>query len=198
MSYSSSSEVILPHNRRKTVTRSFRLDGQALEALEEEANRRNMSVNTLLNQQLLSYANFERFFNKLGLIKISSATFQKLLDAAADTEVKKAGEAAAIDTASSIIRSMNGEITLDTTLEYLQMLSEYSSQFEYSESRSPTGRMITLFHRLGLKGSDFYGAYVKTLFEAIGYSPEIMINEHSVNFEIRISSDIQSKDSLAL
>lgn len=180
--------------RRKTTTRSFRLDEAALETLEEEASKRNMSVNTLLNQQLLSYANFERYFMKLGLVKISGATFQKLLDAAPVEEIDKAGRAAVLDTARSIIRARYGEITLDTTLDYLQMLSEFSNEFEYSESKSPNGRVITLFHRLGLKGSNFYGAYGRTLFEGLGYTPKIMTSEHSVEFELVASEEQRSSN----
>jgi hypothetical protein len=65
---------IVLEEHRKTVTRSFRIDEAALGALEEEAGRRNVSVNTFLNQQILSFANFDRFFMRLGLVKLSANT----------------------------------------------------------------------------------------------------------------------------
>jgi hypothetical protein len=71
----------------KTVTRSFRIDEAAL---EEEAVRRNISVNTFLNQQILSFANFKRFFIRSGLIKFSVITLQRLLEAASDEKIVEA------------------------------------------------------------------------------------------------------------
>ena len=43
-----------------TVTRSFRINERAFLALEEEAKKRNIGINTLVNQLFLSYANFDR------------------------------------------------------------------------------------------------------------------------------------------
>jgi hypothetical protein len=68
----------------KTITRSFRIDEGALEALEEEATRRNISVNTYLNQQIVAFASFDRHFLKLGMVKLSGNTLQMLVDAASD------------------------------------------------------------------------------------------------------------------
>jgi len=55
----------------KTVTRSFRINESAFLALEEEAKKRNTSLNTLVNQLFLSYANFDQYFQRLGMLKIS-------------------------------------------------------------------------------------------------------------------------------
>ena len=45
----------------KTVTRSFRISERALKSIEEESKRQNISVSTIINQQLLAYAELERF-----------------------------------------------------------------------------------------------------------------------------------------
>ena len=168
----------------KTVTRSFRIDETALAALEDEASRRNVSVNTFLNQQILSFAKFERFFQKLGLVKFSANTLQRLLDAASEESIADAAVAAALDTPRSIILSKSGQITFETTLEYIKTLSEFANLFEYSLSDSVDGKIITIFHRFGQKGSIFFAKYITTIFEQIDYSPRIKTGEHSVEFEI--------------
>jgi len=71
----------------KTVTRSFRINESAFLALEEEAKKRNISLNTVVNQLILSYANFDRYFQRLGMLKMSKVTFRKILKAAADKEI---------------------------------------------------------------------------------------------------------------
>jgi hypothetical protein len=52
------------------------------------------------------------------------------------------------------------------------------------------GKVVTLFHRFGLKGSLFYANYVKSLFEQINYNPKTKMSAHSVDFEIRSKKDI--------
>jgi len=47
------------HMRPKTATASFRLDESALNAIQEDARKQNVSVNTLLNQLVLAYANYD-------------------------------------------------------------------------------------------------------------------------------------------
>jgi len=173
----------------KTVTRSFRIDEAALAALEEEAARRNISVNTYLNQQMVSFANFDRFFLRLGLVKLSTNTLQMLIDAASDEKLVEAAVAAALDTPRAAILSKYGEVTLETTLEYIKMLSEFANLYEYSVSNSPDGRIVTLNHRFGPKGSLFYSNYVKTILEQINYHPKMRSGAHSVDFEVLTRRD---------
>jgi hypothetical protein len=167
-----------------TVTRSFRISARALKAIEEEAYSHNISVNTILNQQLLAFADFERFFRRLGLIKISSATFQRLLEAAPDKEIAQAARDAGGDTPKSIILAEEGSFNLQTAISFLQSLSEYASQFEYGEVNSGGKRIITLLHRLGPKGTVFFSNYTKALFEQLGLFPKISTSDHSVTIEL--------------
>lgn len=54
----------------KTVTRSFRISEVALKLIQEVAQRHNISVNALVNQILLSYVNFDRYTEKLSVVKL--------------------------------------------------------------------------------------------------------------------------------
>jgi hypothetical protein len=168
----------------KTVTRSFRIDEAALGALEEEALKKSSSVNTVLNQQILSFSEYDRFFSKVGMVKFSASTLQNLINAAPDERLIEAAVASALDTPGSIMRSKYGKVTLDTTLEYVKMVSEFGNMYECAFADLPDGKVITLSHRFGPKGSLFWANYVKTLFEQIGYVPKIKTSANSVSFEI--------------
>jgi len=48
----------------KTVTKSFRISESAFLVIEEEAKKRNISVNTLVNQLFLCYASFDRYLER--------------------------------------------------------------------------------------------------------------------------------------
>ena len=171
-------------NDDRTVTRSFRISEHALKSIENEAKRQNISVSTIINQQLLSYSEFERYFLRLGLIKISSATFARLLLASSDVEIEKAGREAGSDTPRSIILAKYGVLSLETVVEYLKMLSEFANQFELGQVEQGGKMIVTLLHGLGPKGSIFFNSYVRALFDSINYAPKISTSAHSVVLEI--------------
>lgn len=168
----------------RTVTRSFRISERALKSIEEEAKRQNVGVSTLINQQLLAYADFERYIRRLGLIKISSATFARLLLASSDEEIARAGSEAGSDTPRSIILTKYGTMSLSTAIEYLKMLSEFANLFEFGEVEHRDKHIITLLHGLGPKGSVFFLNYVKALFGSIEYDPKFSSSAHSVVIEL--------------
>ena len=171
------------NSKNKTITRSFRISESSLKALEEEAKRQNVGVSTLLNQQLLAFADFDRYFRRLGLVKMSSATFQRILRACPDNGLVQAGSEAGSDIPRSIIAAKGGSLDINSVIEHLTMMSEYSGQFEFGDQMNDGKRMITILHRLGPKGSKFFSSYMKALFEALGYAPKITSGETSVLVE---------------
>ena len=175
--------------RGKTVTRSFRIDEAVMAALEEESAKRSISVNTLVNQQLLAFANFDRFHSRLDLVKFTGGSLQKLLDAATDEKIADAAVVAALDTPRSIMLSKFGQVTFESTLEFIKMLAQYGNLFEYSLSDSPDGKVITLFHRFGPKGSLFLEKYIGVLLEQMGYTSKTETSPHSVDFVVQKRKD---------
>jgi hypothetical protein len=168
----------------RTVTRSFRISERALKSIEDEAKRQNVSLSTLINQQLVAYSDFDRYIRRLGLIKISSATFERLLAAGPDSEIAKAGFEAGSDVPSLIILAKYGVLSLDTVIDYLRMLSEFAHLFEFGRVEQGSKQIITLVHNLGPKGSIFFDNYVKAVFDSIHYSPKISSTVHSVVLEV--------------
>ncbi|MGP8068646.1 MAG: hypothetical protein ACLP5V_02015 [Candidatus Bathyarchaeia archaeon] len=58
--------------KEKTVTSSFRIRESAFKALEEDTARKFVSVNTTVNRLFPTYANLDRFFDRIkGFRKIS-------------------------------------------------------------------------------------------------------------------------------
>ena len=96
----------------RTVTRSFRINESAFLALEEEAKKRNISLNTLVNQLFMSYANFDWFFQRLGMLKISKVTFRKILKAAPANEIVKLARDVAQNSSRIIIPARYGTLSL--------------------------------------------------------------------------------------
>ena len=55
------------------------MDESALDALQEDAKKQNVSVNTLINQLILTYANYDRPMKRFHMVKMSASTFRHIL-----------------------------------------------------------------------------------------------------------------------
>jgi hypothetical protein len=171
----------------KTVTRSFRISQSAFNSLKEDAERKKITVNTLVNQLFLAHRDFDRYYERMGLIKIAATTFNLLLDAASEDGLIEAGKRAGGDIPRTIIVAKYGVLSLQTVEEFLRMMSEYANLFEYNQvdTESDRKRIITLMHRFSNNGSLFLANYVKTLFEGVGVDAKISCSAHSVVIEIQ-------------
>jgi hypothetical protein len=69
----------LVHNR-KSVVRSFRLPTEVCEALEEEAQVQDTTVNALVDSVLTKYAQYDRFMIRLEYVMLSKKLFVMLLE----------------------------------------------------------------------------------------------------------------------
>jgi hypothetical protein len=167
--------------RRRTTTRSFRVDELALEVIEKDAERANISVNTLVNQLLLSYADFDHYFSRFQTVKITSDALGYLIQCVSDEVAVEAGRRTAISMARSVILAKHGSVSLDGVLEHLKTISEYSKFYTYSESERGGKRAVILIHSFGPKGSIYFTEYLRSMFEMIGIKPKIISTEKAVN-----------------
>lgn len=169
--------------RAKTATASFRLDESALKALQEDAKRQNLSVNTLLNQLILTYANYDRPMKRFHVVKVSGSTFRHILHAARKETIIEAGNLAGKDGPKAFILATYGELTPENALDYLKTMGNYSSLFEYSEVMHGGKMSVTLTHDFGPKGSLFLQEYVRAIFEPVGKPLRFLGDENAVLFE---------------
>lgn len=171
--------------RRKTVTRSFRISEAAFDALEEDAIRHNVSLNTLVDQIFEAHASYERFIEKLGMMRMAKSTFHRLLETASAEGVAQAAMVHAKDQGRAAAISKYGELNLTNILDGLSLMCKYGGWAEYHETESGRGkRVITLMHNLGLNGSIYLENFVKFIFQEIALAPKITTTEHSVVIDI--------------
>src|SRR5947199_9016309 len=156
----------------KTVAKSFRVNEKALAALQEEAARQSVSVNTLVNQLLLDYSEFGRFLQRVNALRLSRKTFGEILGMVSEDSLAKAGVAARKSAPVALIASKFGKITVNTVLKQMHDISAYANLFEYSEKNEDERWTITLMHDLGPKWSTFLVNYIGEAFVAASVQPK--------------------------
>jgi len=178
--------TVAEHNLRpKTATASFRLDESALNALQDDARKQNVSVNTMFNQLLLTYANYDRPMKRFHMLKLPASSFMHLLQAATDEAIIKAGNSAGKDVPKTYISAKWGELTAESALDYLRTTAEYTNLFEYSEVVRGGKVNVTLSHDFGAKGSLFLQRYVQAIFEPLVKPPRFLQDENAVSFVLQ-------------
>ncbi|MEM3819396.1 MAG: hypothetical protein QXF08_02985 [Nitrososphaerota archaeon] len=169
----------------KTVTRSFRISEAALKLIQEDAQRHNISVNALVNQILLSYVNFDRYAEKLSVVKLFNLAFRHILSVAPEEQLIRASYNAGKDVSETFILAREGTLSLESVIDYLKTLSRYANLIEYSEVIKEDKYIITLTHTLGSKGSIFIAHYIQPIFERIGVDVYFSLSDHAVVIELK-------------
>ena len=171
-----------PRLRRpsRTVPKSFRIDENALRALETDAASLNVSANTLVNQILKQYAEFDRFARKISTVKLSSAPFRGLLSATDVDQLIEVAKTAGSSIPQAFVTAKKGKVDLESLIDHVRVLANYAQLFEFSETIDTHGHVITLIHDYGLNWSIFLVHYLTAMMTLIGISPKLEMSERSV------------------
>jgi len=174
----------MPNLKERTVTISLRVNESALRALQEDAKKQNISLNTLVNQMFVAYSDYDRYLQKFHMVKLSTPTLKRIINAATDQAIVEAGKLAGSSVPESFILAKTGELSLENSLDYLRMMGAHANLFDYSEVVHGGKLLVTLTHELGLEGSRFLASYVEAVFGAIGRTLKVREVADGISFEV--------------
>lgn len=166
--------------RAKTVPKSFRIDELALIAVEKEAAAQRVSANTLVNQILGQFADFDRFAKRINTVKPSGFVFRGILEAANVDKIIQVARTAGSSIPQAFVTAKNGKVDIDSLLDHLRTLAIYAHLYEFTENVDTRGQVVTMIHDFGLNWSIFLVHYITSMFEQIGISPKLDMSDRSV------------------
>jgi hypothetical protein len=176
----------IEHDRSKrTASATFRISEKAYHALQNEAERQDTSLNTLVNQVFDSHVNARIFQEKLDFMRVNRLTFHRILEGTSDQALMEAGQTSGSETVRTITLGRCGTVTMETVLETISELSEFSDFARYSEIESTGKRVIVLTHELGPKWSVFIRSFVNAAFKLVDCDPKATVGDRSVVVEIQ-------------
>ncbi len=166
------------------MAKSFRISEDALEALREEARSETLSLNTLVNQLLVNYAQSGKYFKRTNAVTLTRQTFGELVNDLSEDIIIKAGQNAGKTAPQVLITSKYGKITVGHVIAYLHDLSSYANWFEYTEKNEGEHSTITLMHEMGRNWSLFIAHYLAEAFAAAGCKAKYEVADRYVTFAI--------------
>jgi len=169
--------------KRKTENRSFRIDSGTLKGLEDEAARKKVSVNTLVNQLLADYIEVGRHRKRLGTVSLSVSAFEHVLAAASDEDITRAGRVSGHSVPKAYALSKWGVESVPNVLNFIRENASVTSLYDYSESPS-SPKTITLTHSFGKKWSLYLSSFFIAAFDDAGQKVVSEISDQVVGLKL--------------
>jgi hypothetical protein len=177
---------VIPTKSKKTIIRSFRINEESFNVLEEETALLNVSVNTLVDQIIGVHTSYERFMKKFGMMRTARSTIRRLLEILPEDKVAQAARQHMKEMGKIAIIAKYGELNLTSLLSALFLMMTYGGWGEFLETElSQYRQVVTLTHPMGQNGSIYLSSFVKALFEEIDIEPRITTTDQAVVIEIQ-------------
>ncbi|MGN6615045.1 MAG: hypothetical protein ACTHKC_08385 [Candidatus Nitrosocosmicus sp.] len=148
---------------KKSVNVTFRISKDIMDKLNEEADINYSSLNSLLNQILKRYVEWNRFDDKSSMIPITSSVLKELLDGLDKDQVIRLAKDKAKHSIYNVVLFMNGKVDFDTLISWYLQRMKYCSEIASKRGDNKSIRKIIFKHDLG----ENWSLYHKTILESI-------------------------------
>ncbi|HYB04169.1 MAG TPA: hypothetical protein VED17_06895 [Nitrososphaerales archaeon] len=152
--------------KNPTQTKSFRLDADVLESLEIESARRGTSVNSLTNQILRKWVNFDRFLQDFGTLTLSVHDFIRIINTLDDDTLKALACESGKRFPKDLILFTGQKNDLKTCVKFVEtIICDYMRWANYHSTSGESEVVITLRHNYGSKWSLALESMLTSMFE---------------------------------
>src|SRR5919206_888705 len=171
--------------RPESRTASFRIDSNLLDDLQQHADLKQVSLNTLANQIFREYIEWYASAPKLGYITVRKSLILQLLNDMTEEKILEYAKIAAKDS-KDINLLLTGQYTLSSALKVIEHKIRISG-FRYRREIKGDKQTYVIQHDLGKKWSLYLGALFKAEFEEVGHKDsEFEILENTLVFRVKI------------
>jgi hypothetical protein len=165
-----------------SINRTFRLNKEWDQKLQEEAKKRRIGVSTLLNHIVSKFINFEILSESFSSITFANSTFLEFIELLNDKELenvaKKYGK---IMPNQVFLRNGIQAPNLRDILSFICVfLGEYANWFKCNSNIKKNIVNLQLYHQRGKKWSLFISNYLEVIIEQfLKTKPKIIIETNS-------------------
>jgi hypothetical protein len=151
------------NHKRTTATITFRIDSNIMQKMNAKAEQEDISLNTLVNQILKRYVEWDMYEGKAGMVPVNKSVLKKLFEGLEKEEVVNMSQDLAKNAVYNIALFMNGKSRLDTDSFVSWFLSRMKNCSEITENAENYTNTYILKHDLG----ENWSLYHKTVLESI-------------------------------
>jgi hypothetical protein len=156
--------------RGKSESVTFRIDSKVLKNLRHEAEQKDVSPNTLVNQIIKEHVNWNSNAAKAGFISVRRPFVSKVIKCLPEQEIISLAEYVAKTTNKDAILLMQNKYTIESALNLLESWIKICG-FPYKHEQTNNGlnrHSFVIQHDIGMKVSIYLATLFQSLFEELG------------------------------
>ncbi|MGN6350983.1 MAG: hypothetical protein ACTHL3_05920 [Candidatus Nitrosocosmicus sp.] len=170
---------------KKTSTMTFRIDDNVLRILRSESERHQISLNTLINQLLKRFVEWDMYESKVGMIPIAKPIVVELFRKMSKEEISKMALDIGKNAVHDISLFMKNKMDLDSFLSWFETRMN-SSLTETNHSIQNGFHVYVLKHELGENWSLYHKIILQSIFnEIFEKTVDIQISNTTIRFKFR-------------
>ncbi|MGI0026814.1 MAG: CopG family ribbon-helix-helix protein [Nitrosopumilaceae archaeon] len=171
---------------KKTATMTFRLDEDLIERLRAESKNREISTNTLVNQALKRFLEWDMYQTKIGLVSINKPVFVEIFEKFTQKEIIKIASHVGKNEVRDIALFMKGKIDLDSFISWFEMRMMNSS-VQVSHSIEKDIHTYVMKHDLGKNWSIYHKTILELIFEEfLNKKIDVKYNKNMISFQFSV------------
>ena len=148
---------------KRAVTMTFRINEHTLNALRDESARKEISLNTLVNQILKRFAEWDMYESKVGIVRLTKPVAIYLFANLDEKQVTDLAKQIGKNAHHDLALFMKHEIDIDSFLAWYETRMRVSS-VETNHRFSDGVHSYIMKHELGYNWSLFHKTILETIF----------------------------------
>jgi len=167
--------------QKKTAIRTIRVTKELDEILAKDADRKRVSLNSLISSILTKYAEWDRYAERLRHIYVPTMAFRDLLDLTDEDALAKLAERLGVGLASETALFWFKKVNQETLLRFLSLVCKYGNVGEIEIGAEGLDVIFSIYHMCGKKYSIFLEHYLdKAIRTHLKRIAQFKITENSV------------------
>ena len=177
-------QLIMGGLRGKTETIAFRLDVSIIEKLRNEAEQKDISLNTLAGQIFKQHIDWHSNAAKAGFLTVRRGLIVKLLELAPENELVKIAEYIAKKETKNFVLMLRNEYNIISALDVVETWIRIAG-YPYRHDVAYSKHSYTIQHDMGKKWSIFLSEQYRFLFEDFGLKRVVFeITDGVISFSV--------------
>ena len=178
----------ISHNHQKTTESvTLRFHKHVLDRLRKDAQDKQISLNTLLNQIAIQHLDWHAHAAKAGFITVRKNNIMKMLEKISEREIIEIAERTARES-KEFVMMLRNEYSLISALDVIETWIEIAG-YSYRHEVRGSEHFFIVQHDMGIKWSLFIREIYRFVFEDFGLARvDFDSSENALSFKVNILS----------
>jgi hypothetical protein len=177
--------------KKGTESATFRLDGEMLAALKREAEQREISLNTFVNQIVRRFVQWDMHSAKAGMMQVPKPLLVDIIELLDEKQISHLANKHARDVMRTVVLFLKNRYDAPSFLTVFEDWMKVSS-VAYRHTKESDFEVYVMQHELGLKWSQYFKVFVEKILESFNLKVlEFEVSEKTLSFRIETESKVR-------